>query len=129
MSAFPVDVSRQSLRGDAITGHAAKRLIPCAKTRTDFLILRNASRLDWRRAGTAAGEARQRLHQAGKVRLGVAARLDELHAGTCGYCKSGLIRCKAKAYLTMNRSEKSQLMRSIISDRSTATRCNHQTLE
>ena len=23
MSAFPVDVSRQSLRGDAITGHAA----------------------------------------------------------------------------------------------------------
>jgi hypothetical protein len=36
MSAFPVDVSRQSLRGDAITGHAAKRLIPCAKTRTDF---------------------------------------------------------------------------------------------
>jgi hypothetical protein len=36
MSAFPVDVSRQSLRGDAITGHAAKRLIPCAKTRTDL---------------------------------------------------------------------------------------------
>ena len=70
MSAFPVDVSRQSLWGDAITGHAAKRLIPCAKTRTDFLILRNASRLDWTQ-GRDSGPAKRVSGYIRQVRCGL----------------------------------------------------------
>jgi len=75
MSAFPVDVSRQSLRGDAITGHAAKRLIHAPRRAQIFDI----ADLTGAGPGQQPGEARQRLHQAGKVRLGVAPRHDELH--------------------------------------------------
>jgi hypothetical protein len=46
--------------------------------------------------GQQPGEARQRLHQAGKVRLGVAAHLDELHEVGLARLKLGFRQASAK---------------------------------